>query len=66
MLKNFYPELRNACYVAVYYDVLNDVAADAINAANTQIRAGKYAEALNSCANTVTIPVPGTRSVFAT
>ena len=46
MLKNFYPELRNACYVAVYYDVLNDVAADAINAANTQIRAGKYAEAL--------------------
>lgn len=37
MLKNFYPELRNACYVAVYYDVLNDVAADAINAANTQI-----------------------------
>lgn len=46
MLKTFYPELRNACYVAVYYDVLNDVAAEAVNAANTMIRAGKYVEAL--------------------
>ncbi len=46
MLKTFYPELRNACYVAVYYDVLNDVAAEAVNAANAMIRAGKYDEAL--------------------
>lgn len=46
MLKEFYPELRNACYVSVFYDVLGDKAADAVNAANELIRAGKYAEAL--------------------
>ncbi|WP_018338468.1 hypothetical protein [Butyricimonas synergistica] len=46
MLKEFYPGLRNACYVSVFYDVLGDKAADAVNAANELIRAGKYAEAL--------------------
>lgn len=46
MLKEFYPGLRNACYVSVYYDVLGDKAADAVNAANGLIRAGKYSEAL--------------------
>ncbi len=48
MLKEFYPELRNACYVSVFYDVLADKVADAVNAANELIRAGKYAEALKS------------------
>lgn len=46
ILDNFYPELRNACYIAVYYDVLNDVAADAVNASNALIRDARYAEAL--------------------
>lgn len=46
MLKEFYPVLRNACYVSVYYDVLGDRAADAVNAANELIRGGKYTEAL--------------------
>ena len=48
MLRNFYPELRNACYVAVYYDVLGDTAADAINAAHAMIREGCYAPALEA------------------
>ena len=46
MLRELYPELRNACYIAVYYDVLGDKGADAINAANGLIREGKYDEAL--------------------
>ena len=46
MLETFYPELRNACYVAVYYDELADRGADAINAANARIRKGEYAQAL--------------------
>lgn len=46
MLRNFYPQLRKACYIAVYYDELADVAAANINAANELIRNGKPAEAL--------------------
>ena len=46
LLRHYYPELRNACYIALYYDVLGDRAADAVNAANADIRAGRYAEAL--------------------
>ena len=46
MLREFYPELRNACYISVYYDVLGDKGADAVNAANVLIREGKYDEAL--------------------
>lgn len=46
MLREFYPQLRNACYVSVYYDVLDDRAATMINAAQTLIRSGHYAEAL--------------------
>ncbi len=46
MLKTFYPKLRSACCVALYYDLLSDAATDAIQAANQSIRAGKYAEAL--------------------
>ena len=47
MLRHFYPELRNASYIAVYFDVLRDFGADAINAANTAIRSGDYAYALS-------------------
>ena len=46
MLRNLYPELRNACYIAVYYDALGDIAADEINAANALIRKGEYELAL--------------------
>ena len=46
MLRELYPKLRNACYIAVYYDVLGDRAADAVNAANGLIREGKYDDAL--------------------
>lgn len=46
MLREFYPLLRNACYVSVYYDVLEDTAASTINAAQAEIRTGHYAEAL--------------------
>ena len=31
LLKNFYPQLRKACYIAVYYDELADIAAADIN-----------------------------------
>lgn len=46
MLKNFYPQLRKACYIAVYYDELADVAAADINKANELIRQNKPTEAL--------------------
>lgn len=46
ILRNFYPVLRNACYIAVYYDVLDDKAATAINQANVAIREHRYADAL--------------------
>ena len=46
MLKNFYPQLRMACYVAVYYDELADVASEDINKANEMIRQNQPAEAL--------------------
>ena len=46
MLREFYPLLRNACYVSVYYDVLEDTAAVRINEAHGLIREGRYADAL--------------------
>lgn len=46
LLKNFYPQLRKACYIAVYYDELADVAAADINQANELIRNNQPAEAL--------------------
>ena len=46
MLREFFPLLRNACYVSVYYDVLEDTAATKINEAHGLIREGRYAEAL--------------------
>ncbi len=45
MLKDIYPHLRCARYLAVYYDSTNDEAVDIINQANQMIREGKYAEA---------------------
>lgn len=48
ILHTFYPELRNACYIAVYFDRLDDRAATAINQANADIRAGRYAQALQT------------------
>jgi len=45
MLKDIYPHLRCARYLAVYYDSTNDEAVDIINQANQLIREGKYAEA---------------------
>ena len=46
MLKEVYPHLRCARYLAVYYDSTQDEAVDVINQANQMIREGKYAEAL--------------------
>lgn len=46
LLKNFYPQLRKACYIAVYYDELADVGAEDINKANELIRNNQPAEAL--------------------
>lgn len=46
LLKNFYPQLRKACYIAVYYDELADVAAADINKANELIRNNQPEEAL--------------------
>ena len=45
MLEDFYPHLRCARYLAVYYDSTNDEAVEIINQANQLIRDGKYAEA---------------------
>ena len=45
MLKEVYPHLRCARYLAVYYDSTQDEAVDVINTANQMIRDGKYAEA---------------------
>ena len=46
LLKNFYPQLRKACYIAVHYDELADVGAAEINKANELIRQNNPAEAL--------------------
>lgn len=48
MLRTVYPALRSACYIAVYYDLMHDEAADAINSAVALVRQGKYAEALDT------------------
>ncbi len=48
MLINFYPRLRNACYIAVYYDVLPDNAADLINQSVKLIEQRNYEKALNT------------------
>lgn len=45
MIRDVYPHLRCARYLAVYYDSTQDDAVDMINLANQMIREGKYAEA---------------------
>ncbi len=48
MLKEYFPHLRNACYISVWYDTLTDTAADTINQALEMIREERYGEALDS------------------
>lgn len=45
MLKDIYPHLRCARYLAVYYDSTDDNAVEIINRSNVLIREGKYTEA---------------------
>lgn len=45
MLKEIYPYLRSARYLALYYDSTNDGVAEIINKANAMIEAGKSSEA---------------------
>lgn len=45
MLKEVYPHLRCARYLAVFYDSTQDDAVDMINLANQMIREGKYTQA---------------------
>lgn len=45
MLKDIYPHLRSARYLAVFYDSTDDKAVEKINNANALIREGKYSQA---------------------
>lgn len=45
MLKNIYPHLRSARYLAVFYDSTDDKAVEIINSANALIREGRYSQA---------------------
>ena len=45
MLKNIYPHLRSARYLAVFYDSTDDKAVEIINNANALIREGRYSQA---------------------
>ena len=47
MLKEIYPQLRSARYLALYYDSTNDNRAEVINQANELINKGQHAEAYN-------------------
>lgn len=47
MLRQIYPHLRCARYLAIYYDSTDDHAVEIINQANQKIRAGYYQEALD-------------------
>lgn len=47
MVREFFSTLRNACYIAVYYDILADEAADTINDALTLMDANEYGKALD-------------------
>lgn len=48
MLKDIYPKLRCARYLAVYYDSSDDVLVDIIKKANQLITEGKYKEAYDA------------------
>lgn len=50
MLKEVYPHLRSARYLAVFYDSAQDEAVDMINQANQMIREGDYAGAYEAVA----------------
>ena len=50
MLKEVYPHLRTALYLTIYYGNSDDKAVDQINLANSQIRNGEYAKALETAA----------------
>ena len=45
MVKEIYPHLRSARYLAIYYDSTDDTTIEVINEANDKIREGKYEEA---------------------
>lgn len=45
MLKEIYPQLRSARYLALYYDSTKDNTVEVINKANAMIRQGKLSEA---------------------
>lgn len=50
MLKEIYPHLRSARYLAIYYDSTDDSAIEIINAAHQLIREGRYQEAFDHLA----------------
>lgn len=50
MLKEVYPHLRNALSLTVYYGNSDDKAVDQINLANSLVRKGEYAKALETVA----------------
>lgn len=47
MLDVMYPQLRDACYIRVWFSEKEDVVAREVNTAVGEIKAGKYAEALD-------------------
>lgn len=47
MLDVMYPQLRDACYIRVWFSEKEDVVAREVNTAVREINAGKYAEALD-------------------
>ena len=50
MLKEVYPHLRTARYIAVYYDSSQEDVVDKINLANSLIKSGEYQKAIQTLA----------------
>ena len=50
MLDVLYPQLRDACYISVWFSEKEDIVAREVNAAVEEIAAGSYAEALKRLA----------------
>ena len=46
MSQAFFSKLRNACYISIYYNTVNDGAADVINSAILQLRDKEFDKAL--------------------
>ncbi len=59
MLAHYYPGLRNACYISVWYDTVGDTAADRINEALQMIRDKQYDQALGKL-----LPLQGDRRAW--